>query len=123
MTLLTVVVLPGAFVTTVVCGGSTLTGTGTETVVSLLGALTVVCDVDSTWSGTETVVDLLKALTVVCDVEDEFTFDDDDCCCTIEMDALFVVGKVITPFGKRIRSTCSEFRFITSPCSSKIILK
>ena len=61
------------------------------------------------------------AITVVCDVEGVLTLGDDGC--TIEIDALFVVGKVITPFDSRIRSTCSLFRFIASPYSSKMILK
>ena len=89
-------------------------------VVGLREAATVVCDVEDTVT---VVVGLREAATVVCDVEGVFTFDDDDCCCTIDVDALVVIGNVITPFGSRIRSTCSLFRFMTRPCSSKMILK
>ena len=115
MTFLTVVDLPEAFVATVVFGGSILMGTGAGTVVLRI-AWTVVCDIDSTLSGTETVViDLRGARTVVCDVERVFTFGSDGCCCTMDIDAVFVVGKVITPFGSRSRSTCSLFRFMIIP--------
>ena len=102
MALLTVADLPEAFLSTVVCDSSTLVA-GTDTVTVVVG--------------------LQEAATVVCDVECVFTFDDDDCCCTIDVDALVVIGNVITPFGSRIRSTCSLFRFMTRPCSSKMILK
>ena len=104
MTLVTVVDLPGAVVATVVFGVSILTGTGTGTVVLRL-AWTVVCDIDSTGTGT-VVIDLRGAGTVVCDVDRVFTFGNDGCCCTLEINAVFVLGKVITPFGSRSRSTC-----------------
>ena len=120
MTLVTVVDLPGAVVATVVFDVSILTGTSTGTVVLRL-AWTVVCDIDSTDTGT-VVIDLRGAGTVVCDVDRVFTFGNDGCC-TLEINAVFVLGKVITPFGSRSRSTCSLFRFIIMPCSSKMILK
>ena len=102
MTLVTVVDLPGAVVATVVFGVSILTGTSTGTVVLRL-AWTVVCDIGSTDTGT-VVIDLRGAGTVVCDVDRVFTFGNDGC--TLEINAVFVVGKVITPFGSRSRSTC-----------------
>ena len=116
--------------TTVVCDVDNNNAFGGLDVMALLTVAdilsTVVCDVSTLVAGTDTVtvvVGLREAATVVCDVEGVFTFDDDDCCCTIDVDALVVIGNVITPFGSRIRSTCSLFRFMTRPCSSKMILK